>query len=106
MISLFQPIPMLIRASSIENRKSVAAYCAFIGNNLISWASKKQNVVARSSTESEYRALAIAATEVVWLRQLLNAIGLNSELKPIMWCDNLSAGALAANPVFHARTKH
>lgn len=53
--------------------------------------------MARSSTESEYTALAHTTSEIVWIQ---------SSLKPILWCDNLSANALAANPVFHARTKH
>lgn len=52
-------------ASNLDDRKSVAAYCSFIGNNLVSWASKKQCAVARSSTESEYRALALASTDCV-----------------------------------------
>lgn len=87
-------------ASNLDDRKSVAAYCVFLGESLVSWSSKKQAVVARSSTESEYRA------EIIWLQQLLSEIGISSLTPPILWCDNLSAGALAVNPVFHARTKH
>ncbi|KAL0551843.1 hypothetical protein IC582_010932 [Cucumis melo] len=93
-------------ASNIDDRKSVAAYCVFIGNNLVSWSSKKQTVVARSSTKSEYRALALAASEVIWLKQLLFQLNVNLPLKPVIWYDKVSAGTLATNPVFHARTKH
>lgn len=63
-------------------------------------------MVARSSTESEYRALASAASEIAWIQSLFKELELPRETTPILWCDNMSAGALAANPVYHARTKH
>ncbi|KAA0051295.1 putative mitochondrial protein [Cucumis melo var. makuwa] len=84
-------------ASNIDDRKSVAAYCVFICNNLVSWLSKKQTVVARSSTNSEYRALALAASEVILLKQLLFELNVNLPLKPVIWYDNVSAGTLATN---------
>uniref|UniRef100_A0A2N9EEC7 Integrase catalytic domain-containing protein n=1 Tax=Fagus sylvatica TaxID=28930 RepID=A0A2N9EEC7_FAGSY len=70
------------------------------------WAAKKQLTVSRSSTESEYRALALASIEVCWLRTLLKDLGVFISEAPILWCDNISALAIASNPVFHARTKH
>ncbi|TYJ96769.1 putative mitochondrial protein [Cucumis melo var. makuwa] len=93
-------------AANIDDRKSVVAYCVFLGANLVSWSSKKPTVVARSSTESEYRALDLAASEIVWLKQLLEELHISQSRKPVLWCDNISVGALATNPVFHARTKH
>ncbi|KAA0051519.1 putative mitochondrial protein [Cucumis melo var. makuwa] len=93
-------------ASNINDRKSIAAYCIFIGNTLVFWSSKKQTVVARSSTKSEYRALALVASEVIWLKQLLLELTSYPSRKLVIWCDNISSGALAMNPVFHARTKH
>ncbi|KAL0539470.1 hypothetical protein IC582_023682 [Cucumis melo] len=93
-------------ASNINDRKSIVAYCIFIGNTLVFWSSKKQTVVARSSTKSEYRALALVASEVIWLKQLLLELTSYPSRKPVIWCDNISSGALAMNPVFHARTKH
>lgn len=62
--------------------------------------------MSRFSTESEYRALSDLATEITWIRSLLNELKLPLPRKPIMWCDNLSAKALASNPVMHARFKH
>ncbi|XP_038701799.1 uncharacterized mitochondrial protein AtMg00810-like [Tripterygium wilfordii] len=93
-------------ACNLEDRKSVAGYCIFLGDTIVSWSSKKQNVVAQSSTESEYRALANAACELAWIQSLLHEFSFPLPAIPITWCDNLSAGALAANPAYHARTKH
>ena len=93
-------------ATSVDDRKSMAGQCVFLGETLVSWASRKQRVVSRSSTESEYRALADLAAEVAWIRSLLGELKLPMIRKPILWCDNLSAKALASNPVMHARSKH
>uniref|UniRef100_A0A2N9IH28 Reverse transcriptase Ty1/copia-type domain-containing protein n=1 Tax=Fagus sylvatica TaxID=28930 RepID=A0A2N9IH28_FAGSY len=67
---------------------------------------RRSTSVSRSSTESEYRALATTSAEVCWIRTLLKAIGIYLSQPPILWCDNVSALAIASNPVFHARTKH
>ena len=72
----------------------------------MSWKTKKQTVVARSSAEAEYRAMALTACEVTWLHTLLTDLGLKNLPASILKCDNQAALAIAANPVMHERTKH
>jgi hypothetical protein len=62
--------------------------------------------VSRSSTEAEYRSMALATAELYWIRMLFKELGIDISSTPTLWCDNISAIALASNPVFHARTKH
>ncbi|RVW98183.1 Retrovirus-related Pol polyprotein from transposon RE1 [Vitis vinifera] len=76
----------------------------FIRGNLISWKSKKQDVVTRSSAEAEYRAMTLATCELIWLKHLLRELRFGKEMKLI--CDNQAALHIASNPVFHERTKH
>jgi hypothetical protein len=72
----------------------------------VAWSAKKQAIVSRSSTEAEYYALAFTTADLFWIRMLLKDLGISLPYVPTLWCDNVSAIALASNPVFHARTKH
>ncbi|KAI0516179.1 hypothetical protein KFK09_008851 [Dendrobium nobile] len=87
-------------------RKSTTGHCTYLGSTLVSWTVKKQTTVARSSTESEYRALAAATADTIWLKRLLNDFSKQHSQPIELFCDNTSAIALAHNPVYHACTKH
>ncbi|EOY32888.1 Cysteine-rich RLK (RECEPTOR-like protein kinase) 8 [Theobroma cacao] len=93
-------------AGSKSDRRSTTGCCVFIGGNPVSWKSRKQNVVSRSSAESKYRAMAQTVSEVVWMYQLLSEVGLKCSLPAKLWCDNQAAPHIASNPVFHEQTKH
>lgn len=89
-----------------DSRRSTSGYLCYLGTNLISWCSKKQPTIARSSAESEYRSLSHASAETTWLAYLLYELGARIQFPILLHCDNLSATYMASNPVFHARTKH
>ncbi|KAH9782071.1 retrovirus-related pol polyprotein from transposon RE2 [Citrus sinensis] len=92
--------------SDPDDRRSMGGYCMFLGSNLVSWSSKKQTLVSRSTAESEYRALASATSEVLWITYLLKELKVQLDTSPLLYCDNKSAEALASNPKYHTRTKH
>ncbi|XP_019171425.1 PREDICTED: uncharacterized protein LOC109166980 [Ipomoea nil] len=93
-------------ASCTETRKSVTGFCSFLGTSLVSWRSKKQATVSKSSSEAEYRALATTACEIQWLTSLLQDLCINISSPASVYYDSKSAIVIVENFFFHERTKH
>ena len=87
-------------------RRSVSGFVVKIGDSLISWKSKKQNTVSRSSAEAEYRSMANAVSEVVWLIGMYKELKIELELPIRLFFDSKAALQIVANPIYHERTKH
>ncbi|KAI0525093.1 hypothetical protein KFK09_004483 [Dendrobium nobile] len=96
-------------ASDPTTRRSTLGYCSFLGSTLISWSVKKQHTVARSSTDAEYRAIAAATADILWLQKLLVDFQVNSVQSTKLYCDNMSAIAIEIDHHFvrdHIQSQH
>ncbi|CAL8174598.1 unnamed protein product [Prunus armeniaca] len=92
-------------AGSVTDRRSTSRYFTFVGGNLVTWRSKKQKVVSRSSAEAKDRGMAQGVCELLWLRRLLRDLGFGPRKPMDLYCDNKAAIAIVHNPVQHDRTK-
>ncbi|XP_018510911.1 uncharacterized mitochondrial protein AtMg00240-like [Brassica rapa] len=93
-------------SNCLDTRRSITGSCIFIGQSLIAWKSKKQDVVSHSSAEAEYRAMYTTSKDILWLSRMLAELGCPSPSTHVMYCDSIAALHIAKNPVFHERTKH
>lgn len=93
-------------AGSPSDKRFTSRYYVLNEGNLTSWRSKKQKTIARSSVEAKYRAMAAAAFEITWLKQLLQQIKFGGIQHTKLLCDNESALHIASNPIFHEWTNH
>ncbi|RVW19305.1 Retrovirus-related Pol polyprotein from transposon RE1 [Vitis vinifera] len=93
-------------AGFLVDRRSTTGYCTFLRDNLVTWRSKKQNVVARSPAESEFRAIAQGLCELLWLKIILYDLRIKWDGPMKLYCDNKSTINIAHNPIQHDRTKH
>ncbi|KAL0454595.1 UNVERIFIED_CONTAM: Retrovirus-related Pol polyprotein from transposon RE1 [Sesamum latifolium] len=93
-------------ASCVDSRRSLTGYCVFLGKALVSWKTKKQTTVARSTAEAEYRSLGTTVCELQWICYLLHDLDVSVPMPIPIFCDNQAAIHIVANPVFHERTRH
>ncbi|KAG7640636.1 Integrase catalytic core [Arabidopsis suecica] len=89
-----------------QTRCSLSAYVLYLGDSPISWKTKKQDTVSSSSAEAEYRAMAYTLKEIKWLKALMTTLGVDHTQPILLFCDSQATIHIAANPVFHERTKH
>jgi len=93
-------------AGNKDDYSSTSAYLVYLGCNLISWSSKKQTTITRSSIEAEYRSVAATVPELSWVCSLIQELGVALPSSPVIYYDNVGATQLSSNPIFHSHMKH
>ena len=93
-------------AGDDDKRRSTSGYALYIGSSLVSWKSKRQSIVALSTTEAEYIAAVSAGQEAIHLRQLLHELDYTQTAPTALAIDNQSTIRVAKNPEHQSRIKH
>lgn len=93
-------------ATCSDTRKSVTCFCGFLGESLISWRSKKQQTVSKSSAEAKYRSMASSTCEILWIMSLIKDLVIVCDGPAVLFCDSQAVVHITSNVVFHERTKH
>ena len=93
-------------AGARDDMKSTTGFIFSLGFGVFSWQSKKQETVAQSSAEAEYVSVAMATSQAIWLRVILEDVCEKKEKATRMFCDNKSAIAMAKDPVYNSLTRH
>ena len=93
-------------AGFVVDKRSTSNYFTMLGGNLVTWRSKKQNVVAKSSAEAKFQSMALGVCELLWVKILLNDLRIEWTTHMKLYCDNKLAISIAHNPVQHDKTKH
>jgi hypothetical protein len=90
----------------IDDRKSNSGYVFMLGSGAVAWSSRKQPIVTLSTTEAEFIAAAHCVCQGIWLKRILDSVGLRQKQCLTVLCDNISTIKLSKNPVMHGRSKH
>ena len=93
-------------AGSVDDPKSASGNAFFMGDCLVSWLSKKQSSISLSKAEAEYIVVANCCTQILWMKEVLKDVNIETKQLITIYCDNTSAISLSKNPVMHSKTKH
>ena len=90
----------------VDDNTLTLAYIIFFGGNPISWLSKKQRTMDKSSSKAKYWVVATTTVDIIWLTNLLSKLCVTARTQPTLLCDSVGDTYLCSNPILHSRMKH